>query len=328
MTCMRGITVFVLFGFAGVAWADDPASKGGPPAAPRTPSSQEMLAQQKITLAKQNYDSGRKELADQLYAEVQAQFPEKSFTYYWRGRIAFEEKRYPAASAQFHQYLKIRGIPADGSAGQREPDANALEAISDIERCEGKGGIRITSDPDHAAVRIDDEKAPPAGPTPFERRQLPTGAHSIFVVRQDHKQTRVTVVVKPGEVAEKHVVLERMAVVILPSAEKRPLAPPVTAASKSSPKEARKLPGLDEDEKDLDKFHPAVPVPPSPPPPPVVVPPPPPPAAPPPEAPKWYKKPWVWGVIAGGAVLVGGGAVAGAYVGTRDPLDYMWTAEH
>lgn len=47
-----------------------------------------------------------------------------------------------------------------------------------------------------------------------------------------------------------------------------------------------------------------------------------------PEVQKWYKKPWVWGVIAGAAVLAGGGAAAGAYLGTRDPLggaDFLYT---
>ena len=41
---------------------------------------------------------------------------------------------------------------------------------------------------------------------------------------------------------------------------------------------------------------------------------------PPPEAPRWYKKGWVWGVVAGAAVVVAGGVAGGAYLATRDPL--------
>ena len=41
---------------------------------------------------------------------------------------------------------------------------------------------------------------------------------------------------------------------------------------------------------------------------------------PPPEVPHWYKKKWVWGVIAGAAVVAAGGVAAGTYLGTRKPL--------
>ena len=36
--------------------------------------------------------------------------------------------------------------------------------------------------------------------------------------------------------------------------------------------------------------------------------------------PKWYQKKWVWGVVAGAAVLAAGGVTAGVLLGTRDPL--------
>lgn len=47
-----------------------------------------------------------------------------------------------------------------------------------------------------------------------------------------------------------------------------------------------------------------------------------------PAPPRWYERGWVWGVIAGGALIVGTSVATGVYLGTRDPLadvDYRGT---
>jgi hypothetical protein len=41
---------------------------------------------------------------------------------------------------------------------------------------------------------------------------------------------------------------------------------------------------------------------------------------PPPEPQKWYKKGWVWGVVAVGVAAIAGGVAGGAYAASLDPL--------
>lgn len=339
MSGMRGLwlTLFVLCGIPGASHAVPgkpkgraPVEKAAPPATPPSESSPPAVVDPRVQAIHHMHEAAQKAIADgqlatakELYAQARLMDPDRPFTYYWLGHLAFLQHDCTAAVLDLRAYLDKRHVNLDGSPGLREANQNDFVAMAHIEKCDGRGGIEIHSDPEGAAVRIDDEKAPPAGVTPLVRRYLTTGAHRLFIIKQDYQSTSVTVIVKPGDVTGQTVTLAPTGFAILPPSKiPKPVTPRPTKARPEKPIAA---PGPDADEDDLPLFHPPPPPEPPLPAPKLVMPPPPP--VDPSEPPKWYKKGWVWGVITASAVVVGAGVVTGTYLGTRDPYggsDYKW----
>jgi tetratricopeptide (TPR) repeat protein len=138
--------------------------------------------------------------AAQAYDEARALAPDASGPYLGLGLAHAAQGHCQEAVPALEEYLKRKGDDPQPGAKATLEACRALAAVS-------PGRLSVVSEPGGAEVRVDDEKAPAIGVTPFETDKLPPGAHVVFVSKPGFHTRKERVSLERGLTARLEVAL-------------------------------------------------------------------------------------------------------------------------